>query len=137
MALVAHFDFELHQMGAKTTFLNVLLGEEVFMKQLEGFFSSDNEHLVYKLYTSIYGLKQASHQLHLKCHEVITLLGFEENIRDQSIYQKVSESKICFLVIYICSILGAYFIPILVLKFQLKIIVKASVKTRGFLSLFF
>ena len=37
----------------------------------------------------------------------------------------------------ICSIIGAYFIPILVLKFQLKIIVKTSAKTRGFLSLFF
>ena len=107
MALVAHFDFELHQMDAKTTFLNVLLGEEVFMKQLEGFFSSDNEHLVYKLNKSIYGLKQASHQLHLKCHEVITLLGFEENIMDQCIYQKVSESKICFLVLYVDDILLA------------------------------
>jgi len=33
-------------------------------------------------------------------------------------------------------IIGAYFIPILVLKFQLKSSVKTSAKTRGFLSLF-
>ncbi|XP_074299895.1 secreted RxLR effector protein 161-like [Silene latifolia] len=41
MALVAHFDFELHQMDVKTTFLNGNLEEEVYMKQPEGFSSKD------------------------------------------------------------------------------------------------
>ncbi|MCS5138628.1 hypothetical protein L2P99_13415 [Staphylococcus aureus] len=52
--------------------------------------------------------------------------------------RKKSEKEVCLLFwLEICSIIGAYFIPILVLKFQLKIIVKKSAKTRGFLSLFF
>ena len=51
---------------------------------------------------------------------------------------KKSEREVCLLFwLEICSIIGAYFIPILVLKFQLKISVKTSVNTRGFLSLFF
>ena len=33
MALVAYFDFDLHQMDVKTTFLNGNLEEEVYMKQ--------------------------------------------------------------------------------------------------------
>ena len=37
MALVAHYDLELHQMDVKTTFLNENLGEEVYMTRLEGF----------------------------------------------------------------------------------------------------
>ena len=42
MALVYHFDFELHQMDVmKTTFLYVDLEEEVYMKQLEGLSSSE------------------------------------------------------------------------------------------------
>ncbi|RDX96314.1 hypothetical protein CR513_21030, partial [Mucuna pruriens] len=41
MALVSHFDFELHQMDVKTTFLNGDTGEEVCMKEPKGFFSSD------------------------------------------------------------------------------------------------
>ena len=61
MALVAHFDFDLHQMDVKMTFLNGNLEEEVYMKQPEGFSSSEGEHLVCKLKKSIYGLKQASH----------------------------------------------------------------------------
>ena len=60
IALVAHFDFELHQMDVKMTFLNGPLEEEVYMKQPEGFSCSDNEHSVCKLSKSIYGLKQAS-----------------------------------------------------------------------------
>ena len=57
--------------------------------------------------------------------------------RKISVHEKKSEREVCLLFwLKICSIIGAYFIPILVLKFQLKIIVKTSAKTRGFLSLF-
>ena len=60
LALVAHFDLELHQMDVKMAFLNGDLEEEVYMKQPEGFLSSVGEHLVCKLNKSIYGLKQTS-----------------------------------------------------------------------------
>lgn len=96
MALVAHFDFELHQMDVKTAFLNGDLEEEVYMKQLEGFSSKDGEHLVCKLNKSLYGLKQASRQWYKKFHEIITSFGFEENIMDECIYLKVSGSRVCF-----------------------------------------
>ena len=49
LALVAHFDLELQQMDVKITFLNGDLEEEVYIKQPEGFFSSNGEHLVCKL----------------------------------------------------------------------------------------
>ena len=75
MALVVHFDLELHHMDVKTAFLNGGLEEEVYMKQLEAFSSSANEHLVCKLNKSIYGLKQASRQWYLKFYEVISPFG--------------------------------------------------------------
>ena len=60
MALVAHFDLELHQMDVKTAFLNGDLDEDVYMKQPEGFKPEGQEQLVCKLKKSIYGLKQPS-----------------------------------------------------------------------------
>ena len=60
LALVAHYDLELHQMDVKTAFLNGSLGENVYMDQLEGFSIKGKEHLACKLKMSIYGLKQAS-----------------------------------------------------------------------------
>ena len=94
-------------MDVKTIFLNGDIEEEVYMKQPEGFSSSVGEHLVCKLRKSIYGLKQASRQWYFKFHEVISSFGFVENPMDQCIYQKVSGSKICFLVLYVDDILLA------------------------------
>ena len=62
MALVAHFNMELHQMDVITAFLNGDLNEEVYMMQPEGFVANDLGTLVCRLKKFIYGLKQASRQ---------------------------------------------------------------------------
>ena len=72
MALIAHFDLELHQMDVKTTFLNGDLSETIYMQQHEGFCISGNEDLLCKLRRSIYGFKQASRQWYLKFDELVT-----------------------------------------------------------------
>ena len=74
MALVAHFDLELHQMDVKTTFLNGDLHEDVYIDQLEGFQDKGKAHMVCKLKKSIYGLKQASRQWYLKSMKFSSLL---------------------------------------------------------------
>ncbi|RVX15068.1 Retrovirus-related Pol polyprotein from transposon TNT 1-94 [Vitis vinifera] len=107
MALVAHFDLELHQMDVKTTFLNGNLDEDIYMEQPEGFAKKGNEHLVCKLKKSIYGLKQASRQWCIKFNNTITSFGFKENTVDQCIYLKISGSKFIFLILYVDDILLA------------------------------
>jgi hypothetical protein len=62
MALVAHYDLELHQIDVKTTFLNGNLLENVYMAQLKGFAVKGKEHMGCRLKKSIYGLKQAFSQ---------------------------------------------------------------------------
>jgi hypothetical protein len=53
MALIAHYDLELHQMDMKTAFLNGDLHETVYMAQPEGFVINGKEHMTYKLNKSI------------------------------------------------------------------------------------
>ena len=107
MAIVTHFDLELHQMDLRTDFLNGDLVEDVYMSQPIGFEEVGKKHKVCKLQKSIYGLKQASMQWYLKFDEVVIANGFKENIVDQCIYMKVSGSKYIFLVLYVHDILLA------------------------------
>ncbi|RVW43546.1 Retrovirus-related Pol polyprotein from transposon TNT 1-94 [Vitis vinifera] len=107
MALVAHFDLELHQMDVKIAFLNGDLSEEVYMSQPEGFKENGKENMVCRLKRSIYGLKQASRQWYLKFDKIVTSFGFIENEFDQCVYMKVNGSKYIFMVLYIDDILLA------------------------------
>ena len=45
MALMAHYDLELHQMDVKTTFLNEDLEENVYMAQPKGFVMEEKERM--------------------------------------------------------------------------------------------
>jgi hypothetical protein len=107
MALVAHYDLELHQMDVKTAFLNGDLDETIFMAQSEGFVVKGKEHLGCRLKKSIYGLKQASRQWNLKFDQVIKKFGFSENDVDNCIYTKIKGGKFIILVLYVDDILLA------------------------------
>ena len=107
MALVAHYDLELHQMDVKTTFLNGNIDETIYMVQPGNFVSGDLKNMVCKLTKSIYGIKQASHQWYHKFRQVILSFGFEMNLIDDYVYHKFSGSKYIFLVLYVDDILLA------------------------------
>ncbi|RVW88103.1 Retrovirus-related Pol polyprotein from transposon TNT 1-94 [Vitis vinifera] len=83
MALVAHYDLELHQMDVKTAFLNDNIDETIYMVQPENFEFNDSKQFV------------------------ITSFGFKENTVDQCIYLKFSGSKFIILVLYVDDILLA------------------------------
>ena len=68
MALVAHFDLELHQMDVKTAFLNGDIDETIYMVQPKNFLSRDPKNMVCKLRKSIYELEQASRQWYNEFH---------------------------------------------------------------------
>lgn len=107
MALVAHFNLELHQMDVKTAFLNGDIDETIYMVQPENFVLGDPKNMVCKLRKSIYGLKQASRQWYHKFHQVILSFGFEMNTVDDCVYHKFSGSRHIFLVLYVDDILLA------------------------------
>ena len=93
MALVSHFNLELHQMDVKTSFLNGDIDETIYMVQPENFMSGDTKKMVCNLKKSIYGLKQASRPWYYKFHQVVISFGFEMNLAADCIYHKFSGSK--------------------------------------------
>nr|GEX75475.1 hypothetical protein [Tanacetum cinerariifolium] len=61
LAFAAHINMIIYQMDVKTTFLNGILREEVYISQPYRFVDQDNLNHVYKLKKTLYGLKQAPH----------------------------------------------------------------------------
>ncbi|GKA05240.1 retrovirus-related pol polyprotein from transposon TNT 1-94, partial [Tanacetum coccineum] len=59
VAYAAHKSFPIYQMDVKTTFLNGLLKEEVYVVQPDGFVDPDHPEKVYRIRKALYGLKQA------------------------------------------------------------------------------
>jgi hypothetical protein len=107
MALVTHYNIELHQIDVKMTFFNEDLFENVYMAQPKGFVIEGKENLGCHLVKSIYGLKQASRQWYLKFDETVRKFGFKENEDHNYIYAKFKNETFIFLVLYVDDILLA------------------------------
>nr|GEY68362.1 hypothetical protein [Tanacetum cinerariifolium] len=61
LAFAAHMNMIVYQMDVKTTFLNGILHEEVYVSQPDKVVDPDNPNHVYRLKKALYGLKQAPH----------------------------------------------------------------------------
>nr|GEY08816.1 hypothetical protein [Tanacetum cinerariifolium] len=59
LVFAAHMNMIVYQMDVKTTFLNGILREEVYVIQPDGFVDPYNPNHVYRLKKALYGLKQA------------------------------------------------------------------------------
>ncbi|GJT60530.1 retrovirus-related pol polyprotein from transposon TNT 1-94 [Tanacetum coccineum] len=59
IAYAAYKNMTIYQMDVKTTFLNGILREEVYVSQPDGFVDQDIPNHVYKLKKALYGLKRA------------------------------------------------------------------------------
>ena len=57
LAYVAHKGFKVYYMDVKSTFLNGIIDEEVYIKQPKGFVDPDKRDMVYKLHKALYGLR--------------------------------------------------------------------------------
>ena len=107
MALVAHYDLELHQMDVKMAFLNGGFVWRCLHGTTQGFVVEGKENLGCRLKKSIYGLKQASRQWYLKFDETIRKFEFKENEEDNCIYAKFKNGRFIFLILYVDDILLA------------------------------
>ncbi|CAI7795975.1 unnamed protein product [Closterium sp. NIES-54] len=98
----AVFGWKVEQMDVKTAFLYVVVDEEIYMKQPEGY--DDGSGRVCRLNKAIYGLKQAPRCWYARLVEALEALGFKVSGCEESLFMTEGEEKL-FLLLYIDDIL--------------------------------
>ena len=66
-AYASYRGFKFYQMDVRSTFLNGILNEEVYIEQPKGFVDPRKKDMICKLHKALYGLKKAS-----KVKDIIT-----------------------------------------------------------------
>ena len=87
-AYATHKGFKLYQMDVKSTFLNFIHDEEVYIEQLEGFIDLDKKDMVCKLHKAMYGLKQAPRAWYEILHNYLIQISFQRTNDNSSLYIK-------------------------------------------------
>jgi hypothetical protein len=101
IALAAKMKWKLHQMDVKTTFLNSVIEEEVYIEQPQGFEVEDRKTHVCKLKKALYGLKQAPRAWYGRIDSFLTSLGFTKSKVDHNLYFKVMNDEPVILLLYV------------------------------------
>ena len=80
-------------MDVKSTFLNGILEEEVYIEEPGGFVDVNNKNKVCKLHKALYGLKQPPRVWYERLHKYLMKIGFERTNEKNNIYIKSKEDK--------------------------------------------
>nr|GEY54289.1 retrovirus-related Pol polyprotein from transposon TNT 1-94 [Tanacetum cinerariifolium] len=105
LAYAAHKDFTIFQMVVKTSFLNGILKEEVYVGQPPGFVSKQYPDHVYALDKALYGLKQASRAWYDVLSQFLIDSGFQKCSIDTTLFIKMKGQHIILIQIYVDDII--------------------------------
>ena len=101
ISLAAQMGWEIHQMDVKTTFLNGVIQEEVYIEQPEGFETHGKRTHVCRLKKALYGLKQAPRAWYGRLDSYLQQLGFVKGDADPNLYYLMVENEPLILVLYV------------------------------------
>ena len=105
LALACHLKFKLYQMDVKTTFLNWLLKENVYVAQPKGFINPHFPNHVLYLKKALYGLKQAPRAWYDQLTQYLVSHGFTRGKVDQTLFIKRKNSELIVAQVYVDDII--------------------------------
>nr|GEV57720.1 retrovirus-related Pol polyprotein from transposon TNT 1-94 [Tanacetum cinerariifolium] len=105
LAYAAHKDFTVFQMDVKTSFLNGILKEEVYVGQPPGFLSKQYPDHVYTLDKALYGLKQAPRVWYDVLLQFLIESSFKKGSIDTTLFIKKKAKHIMLIQIYVDDII--------------------------------
>ena len=104
LALAAKHNLDIHQMDVKSAFLNGELEEEIYMEPPPGF--RKDKSTVWRLWKSLYGLKQASREWYKKFRSLFEDLGYTRSNADHAVFYKRNESgELIIVAVYVDDML--------------------------------
>ena len=68
--------FKVYHLDVKSTFLNGILEEEVYIEQCEGFIDPSQIKMVCQIYKDLYGLKKDPRAWYKRLHGYLESIGF-------------------------------------------------------------
>ncbi|GKD48026.1 retrovirus-related pol polyprotein from transposon TNT 1-94 [Tanacetum coccineum] len=136
LAYVAHMNMIVYQMEVKTTFLNGILREEVYVSQPDRFVDKDNMNHVYRLKKALYGLKQAPHAWYDLLSTFLLSQEFSKGIMDFTLFIRRQGKNILLVQIYVGDIIFASTTPELCDQFSKIICLKFKMSMMGKISFF-
>ncbi|GJY77556.1 retrovirus-related pol polyprotein from transposon TNT 1-94 [Tanacetum coccineum] len=107
LAYAAYMNMIVYQIDVKTTFLNGILREEVYVSQPDGFVDQDNPNHVYKLKKALYGLKQAPRAWYDLLSKFLLSQEFSKGTVDPTLFIRRQGKDILLVQIYVDDIIFA------------------------------
>ena len=101
ISIVAEMGWKIHQMDVKTTFLNGIIQEEVYVEQPQGFEIHGRESHVCRLKKALYGLKQAPRAWYSRLDSYLQQMGFQKSEADSNLYFIMFEDDTLILRLYV------------------------------------
>ena len=105
ISLAVQMGWEIHQIDVKTTFLNGVIEEEVYIEQPEGFETHEQKSHVCRLKKALYGLKQAPRAWYGWIDGYLQKMGFVKSDADPNLYYLRVGDEPLILVPYVDDIL--------------------------------
>jgi hypothetical protein len=93
--------WKLHQMDVKTSFLNGVIEEEMYIEKPQGFVIHGKESHVCILKKYLYMLKKAPRAWYARIDSYLMSLGFTKSDVDSNMYYKVEDGFPLILVLYV------------------------------------
>ncbi|GJW51500.1 retrovirus-related pol polyprotein from transposon TNT 1-94 [Tanacetum coccineum] len=136
LAFAAHMNMIVYQMDVKTTFLNDILREKVYVRQPDGFVDTDNLNHVYKLKKALYGLKQAPRAWYDLLSKFLLSKEFFKGTVDLTLFIRRQGKNILLVQIYVDDIIIASTTPELCDQFSKIMCSKFKMSMMGKISFF-
>jgi len=92
-------------LDVKSTFLNGVLEEEIYVEQPEGFVKHGEEDKVYLLRKALYGLKQAPRALYSRINDHLLSIGFTKSLSEFTLYVKDKGNSFLIVSLYVDDLL--------------------------------